>query len=276
MTISIKDLLNETLNISEEAGALLLTFFRDKNEHYSKDEELIPNDFATEADLASEQLIIKRLKALRPNDIYVAEEGTGSEVKLDKNVKAGTLIWHIDPLDGTVNFSRGVEFFAVSIAAVDAITGKTVLGVVYAPAIKRTFFSYEEFSYVQEADGDIELLKTARYSTAHLLALGFAYESEERSLLSHSLPELLENFGDMRHFGSCALNLCFLAEGRVDAYVETYSKTWDFMAGELIARNAGIIVEAIPNTRMGGFSLAAAKTKDDFQTIKETLASLKD
>lgn len=273
MTISTKDLTNEVLNIVEEAGVLLLKYFRHDNQHFAKDKETISNNFVTEADLASEEYLVKKIKALRPNDKFVAEEGTGSETE-NEDVKPGTLIWHIDPLDGTVNFSRGIEFFSVSVAAVDALTGETVLAIVHAPALKRIFFSYEDFSYVQEDNGDIDMIHTKRYTTAHLLALGFAYENEERGLLARSIPSLLENFGDMRYYGACSLNLCFLAEGRVDAYIETSVKTWDYLAAEMIAKNAGILFETTDNTRTKGFSIAAAKTKKDFELLTNHLTNL--
>jgi myo-inositol-1(or 4)-monophosphatase len=273
MTISTKDLTNEVLNIVEEAGSLLLTYFRHDNQHFAKDKETISNNFVTEADLASEEFLVKKIKALRPNDKFIAEEGTGHE-NTTEDIKPGTLVWHIDPLDGTINFSRGIEFFSVSVAAVDALTGETILGVVFAPALKRIFFSYEDFSYVQEENGDIDMIQTKRYSAAHLLALGFAYESEERGILARSIPALLENFGDMRYYGSCSLNLCLLAEGRVDAYIETSVKTWDYLAAEMIAKNAGILFETTSNSRTKGFSIAAAKTRKDFELLSNHLKTL--
>lgn len=267
----LAELTAEVIKIAEEAGRIVLDSFQKDHAYIIKSDEELANDFATQADIASQELILSRLLVLRPNDIFIAEEDNTLKTKA---VTSDTLIWHIDPIDGTANYSRGVEFFGISIAAVNAITDETVLGVVHAPALDRTWYSYEGKSFLNSKLNEALEFRTKVHKTAHLLAVAFSYDMNERSLFSRALPKLMTSFGDIRHYGSCALNLCFLAEGRTDAYIETSARTWDHKAGMLIARNAGVFTTIMTNPRNKFDSVVAAKTIADFNLLKVTLISL--
>ena len=266
-----ENLTENIIRIAEQAGEIVLASFRKDHEYLIKSDEPQANDFATKADLSSQEFILAELKKLRPNDIYVAEEDEESLADSSLSIDAERLTWYIDPIDGTVNYSRGVEFFGISIGAVNTLTGETVFGVVRAPGINRTWFAYEGKSFVGANFKDAVEFKNKTHKTAHLLGIAFAYEESERRLFLSKLPALMENFGDIRHFGSGALDICFLAEGRLDAYMEISLHPWDHKAGGLIANNVGIFTKIVHNPRTGDESIVAVKTQKDFDLLLNIL-----
>lgn len=269
-----KTLTEEIVRIAEEAGEIVLSSFRTDHEFVIKSDEPQANDFATQADLASQKFILSELKKLRPHDIYIAEEDEKTTDSSPLTTDPDSLTWYIDPIDGTINYSRGVEFFGISIGAVNTLTGEAVYGVVRAPGINRTWFAHEGKSYVGPNFKNAVEFKNKIHKTAHLLGIAFGYEKSEQRLLLSKLPALMEHFGDIRLFGSGALNICFLAEGRLDAYMEITLHPWDHKAGALIANNVGILTRITPNLRTGAESITAAKTKEDFDILVNTLEEI--
>jgi myo-inositol-1(or 4)-monophosphatase len=264
-----KSLVEHVAETAHAAGDVILSHFRKQVAIELKDDSASASNFATIADLQAEELILERLKAIRPDDIYVAEESTSD--KLPAGAYApGTLIWYIDPLDGTTNFSRGFEGFSVSIAAVDAESGKTVLGVVIAPALGRIYLAHEGRAYMRDQFGE-HVLERQVHATARVLNIGFAYERGEQALLAGLMPQLVELYPDIRGVGSTALELCFLAEGRIDAEFQLAVRTWDYMAGQYIAECVGAHVQAPYNPRTGSWSILGATTAEKLQQLKQLL-----
>jgi len=186
-------------------------------------------NLVTEADLASERYIIKAIEKKFPNHSILAEEESA------KN-KASEFKWIIDPLDGTTNFAHGFPFYCVSIAL--EYRGEIILGVVYDP-------QREELFHATIGGGSflngkkIHVTEETKLSRA-LLATGFPYD------IGSSNEDNLKNFArfakvarGIRRPGSAALDLCYLACGRIDGFWELKLSPWDTAAGKLIVEEAG-------------------------------------
>jgi len=191
-------------------------------------------DVVTEADREVERLVLGRLQDARPHDGVLGEEGTSV---------AGTsgLTWVVDPIDGTVNYLYGLPHYAVSIALVegepDPLTWTAKVGVVLNPATDELFTAEEGLGahcgYRRIHVGEPTPLDVA------LVATGFAYAAETRASQGAVVARLLPRVRDIRRQGTASLDLCFVADGRYDAYFERTLSPWDHAAGSLIAREAG-------------------------------------
>ena len=189
-------------------------------------------DLVTQADLASEAKIIETIHSRFPDHAILAEEsgfGGGS----------GPVRWVIDPLDGTTNYTHGLPIFAISIAA--EADGETLAGVVLDP-IGGELFSAITAQGATLNDHPIRVSQT-RSVTDALLITGFPYEwGDQRGLIMERFSRCALASRGVRRLGAAALDLCYLAAGRADAYWEGQLKPWDSAAGALIAREAGATV----------------------------------
>ena len=188
-----------------------------------------PTDLVSEADRAAEAFIVSRLRTARPDDAIESEEGSSRE---------GTsgISWLADPLDGTTNFFFGVPAYSVSLAA--RCDGHTLVGVVVDPSRQETWSAvrgrgaWRNGCALRVANGRSEV------ATA-LVATGFSYSQERRADQAATLQRLLPAVRDIRRIGSAALDLCWVAGGRFDAFYEAGLKDWDWAAGGLICEEAG-------------------------------------
>lgn len=188
-------------------------------------------DLVTEMDQAIEALVVDSILAVRPDDAIEGEEGSS---------RRGTsgVRWHVDPIDGTVNFVHGIPGFCVSIAA--EAGGQLVAGVVVSPLHGEVFTATR--------DGGAFCNDVAiRCSDATDLALalvgtGFSYQSARRRRQAEVLTQVLPQVADIRRVGSAALDLCWVGCGRYDGYFEPGLSTWDYAAGALIAAEGGALV----------------------------------
>ncbi|MGH3321687.1 MAG: inositol monophosphatase family protein [Streptosporangiaceae bacterium] len=221
-----------------------------------------PTDIVTAMDTAAERLIVAALRAARPGDGVLAEEGGGAE---------GTtgVRWVVDPLDGSVNYLYGLPEWAVSVAA--EIEGRTAVGVVAVPP------RGELFSAVRGGGawlGDVRL-RSNRDVPLHLalVATGFGYASDRRARQAEVVRSVLPRVRDIRRGGSCAIDLCSVACGRVDAYYERGMKPWDLAAGVLIAQESGAMVEGLRSRPASG-DLTIAAAPETFRPLHDLLAPL--
>jgi len=193
-----------------------------------------PTDPVTLIDQAAEKLIRESIGAERPHDGFLGEEGGGT-------AGSSGVVWVVDPIDGTVNFMYGIGAYAVSIGAeidgtveagciVNVVTGEEYTAVRGAGAFART------------GDGaPARLAAHSPPSLSHaLVGTGFNYVVDIRLHQARAVTALLAHVRDIRRNGSAALDLCAVAEGRLDAYVEQGLKPWDLAAGGLIARESGV------------------------------------
>ncbi|HVF14179.1 MAG TPA: inositol monophosphatase family protein, partial [Acidimicrobiales bacterium] len=188
-------------------------------------------DLVSDADRASEALIVSGILAVRPDDAILAEEGAS---------RPGTsgVRWVIDPLDGTTNYLYGLPAWVVSIAAeVDRVME---VGVVSDPK-NREVYSAVRGGGAWCNDVPISVSGATVLATS-LIGTGFAYRSARRAEQAVVLPHLLPAVRDVRRLGAAALDLCLVACGRLDGYFETGLQPWDMAAGILIACEAGATV----------------------------------
>lgn len=195
-------------------------------------------DYVTDADLASETAVRAVIRSLRPNDSISGEEfatDAGSEAEYR---------WSIDPLDGTVNFARGLDHYAVSVAAQHIATGTWVVGVVIAPELDDTYVAVRgEGSWRIRRGLKTTLSGPPKAREAKILATGFSYLASKRAEEFETLTKLMPRFVDVRRFGSAALDICHVAEGTIDAYYQVDIKEHDWAAAMLIAEEAGLNVK---------------------------------
>ncbi|HLU75323.1 MAG TPA: inositol monophosphatase family protein [Nonomuraea sp.] len=187
-----------------------------------------PTDVVTVLDLASEQLIRERILAARPGDRILGEEEGDRPGETDVR-------WVVDPIDGTVNFLYGLPDWAVSIAV--EVRGRIVAGVVNAAA-RGEVYTASEGGGAWLAGERLRCNPAAPLGQA-LVATGFGYDAALRAEQAEVLTGVLPRVRDIRRGGSCAVDLCSVASGRVDAYYERGVNYWDYAAGGLIAAEAG-------------------------------------
>jgi myo-inositol-1(or 4)-monophosphatase len=214
-------------------------------------------DVVTQVDRDSEALIRSIITAARPDDALVGEEE-------DDRPGASGVRWIIDPIDGTVNFLYNLPEFAVSIAA--EVDGVTVAGVVI------NIPQGIEYAAARTADGVVstrngEPIAVRAYAplAQRLIATGFSYDAGLRAIQGAAAARLLPSVRDLRRHGAAALELCHVAEGTVDGYLEEGTHIWDYAAGALIAEGAGATVEIL--TGAGGRALVVAGPADGFEEL---------
>ncbi len=231
-----------------------------------------PTDVVTEMDRAAEKLIIAEIRAARPGDAFLGEEGgeergaadgaVGGGVEDGARRAGGTSVrWIIDPIDGTVNYLYGLPDWAVSIAAEHA--DEIVAGVVHVPERGEFFTAVRGGgAFLNQARGPASAMPLHCASgvplAQALVATGFGYQAARRAVQGEVVAAVLPRVRDIRRGGSCAVDLCSLAAGRVDAYYERGINYWDRAAGGLIAAEAGARVAGLRGKPAGpGLTMAA-------------------
>lgn len=220
-------------------------------------------DVVTHTDREVETFVRTRVADLRPGDGFFGEEGEPDD-------SSTGLTWVVDPIDGTVNFVYGIPQWAVSIAVVeggpDPLTWRALAAVVVNP------LSGEAFTATRGGGawlGDRRLAVSSPSSLAEsLLGTGFSYDATRRVEQMEALAPVLGKVRDLRRLGAASLDLCAVAAGRLDAYVERGLKPWDHAAGVLIAAEAGATVRG-----EGGEAPSAALTLASSPRIADELLS---
>ena len=155
--------------------------------------------------------------------------------------------WLIDPLDGTVNYLYGAPHWSVSICAMQ---GREALAAVVFDPVRNELFAAEAGKGGRVSDQPLAVTAETDLSRV-LLATGFSYVADERGAQARQQAALIARIRDLRRSGSAALDLAYVAAGRVDAYMETYANPWDWAAGSLLVREAGGRVSDVPGVREG-------------------------
>ena len=195
------------------------------------------HDIKLAADVECQDLIYKILLEHFPKTRCIGEEGDSNNPG-DPNAE---IEWIVDPIDGTMNLAMGIPHFCVSIAAREAATLRILLGVIYDP-MRRELFTAERGSGAYLNGIRVKVSTRAKLSEA-VLAVGFAKSQES---IDHCLA-LYHLYGNaarkLRAMGSAALDLAYVASGRLDAYIEQGVNLWDIAAGIVLVEEAGGIVE---------------------------------
>ena len=189
-------------------------------------------DMVTEMDRASEALIVAGLLDRRPHDGILGEEGA------DREGTSGVR-WVIDPLDGTTNYLYGFPSFAVAIGA--EVDGRPVAGAVHDVPHGETFWA-SRGGGAWLGERRLTVARTGSLPTA-LVGTGFGYDAVRRAAQSLVLEAVLPNVRDIRRAGAAALDVCWVAAGRLDAFYELGLAPWDWAASSLVAAEAGARVE---------------------------------
>lgn len=224
MKNEIDEFVEAGTEIARAAGELLLERF---HSDFAVSRKGVVN-LVTDVDLASEELIVSRIRKAFPSHSILAEER-------NPDLRSGNCKWVIDPLDGTTNYAHGYPVFSVSIGL--EISGKIEWGVVFDPS-RNEMYTARRGSGACCNGEPIAVSKVATLE-ASLLATGFPYDI-------HTSRTNLDNFSafavraqGIRRAGSAALDLCYVAAGRFDGFWELKLKPWDCAAGSLIVAEAG-------------------------------------
>jgi myo-inositol-1(or 4)-monophosphatase len=222
-------LLNFAIQTARDAGRVLAERFGRSLNITNKSEI----DLVTESDLASERLIIDRIKTHYPRHAILAEESGASE-PADRERQSDWL-WIIDPLDGTTNYAHGYPCFCVSIGLENK--GRMELGVVYDP-IRDEMFTAERGRGAALNDRRIRVSPTPHLASA-LLCTGFPYDVRERGEFARHFTNFIMHAQGVRRDGAAALDLAYVAAGRFDGFWEEGLRPWDVAAGILLIEEAG-------------------------------------
>jgi myo-inositol-1(or 4)-monophosphatase len=257
-----------------------------------------PTDLVSEADLAAQRAIRELICKRRPGDAFLGEEEEEEGLEEEEEWEweeeeeeedereegerekereraegdgppGSGLQWIVDPLDGTVNFLFGIPQWCVSVAVADQ--QGTLAGAVYDPSREELFTATRSGeALMRSAAGTSQLrgraldpstdeaAEAGGLATA-MVATGLAYDARVRSSQAEVLAGLIPRVRDIRRFGSAALDLCWTAAGRYDAYYERSVKAWDIAAGELICRRSGLEILELAETAALPSGILAAR-----------------
>ncbi len=243
------------MEAARRAGAILLErWSRPVSGRASK---TTATDEVSDADHASEAAIVEIVRREHPDDAIVAEEGSNAAGRSGRR-------WLVDPLDGTINYLYRIPQWSVSIACLDR--DGPLVGVVLDPVRGELFFAQRgQGAWLRPmaataAAGDVRALSVTTVSdpALALLASGFSYDSEERREQARREGHLVATVRDVRRFGSAALDLAWVACGRIDVYLESVGSEWDWAAGRLLVTEAGGTVSEVEGVRAGVPGLLAS------------------
>lgn len=263
-TMPTTHLLQIAKKLAHDAGKMALKF---QQKGFTVDfKEGNPLNLVTEADKAVDDFIVKTIRNNFPDHSILTEESGAID-------GPGDYKWIIDPIDGTSNFAHGIPLFAISIAITHK--GKPIIGVVEIPGLKESFWA-------QEGNGAylgmkrIEVSKVNNVQKA-LMATGFSYDRQGKRFEKNM--ELFHEFYKpslgLRRSGSAAMDLCFLACGRYEAFWEYDLKSWDIAAGKIIVEEAGGMVTNIDGTPLNPKNGALLATNGSLHnTMLEKLREL--
>ncbi len=228
----IKQILEFAKSIARSAGAIMVTELHKHGgpeSHY----KFAGTELVTEADIKVDKLICDAIRHQFPGHLILAEESAPDLAGLSQIVAP---LWVIDPIDGTVNYAHDHGHSAVSIAYIEQ--GMVQCGVVFNPFADEMFYARREQGAFLNGI-PIHVAQKTHIRRA-LFATGFPYEKDNLAPLVKRLAVMLDNCADLRRNGSAALDICWVAMGRLDIYYENLS-VWDFAAAQLIAQEAGAI-----------------------------------
>jgi myo-inositol-1(or 4)-monophosphatase len=216
--------LETATDIAREAGALLAVYFERRVAFELKGDF----DLVTEADRASEKLVVERLRSHFPSHSIVAEEGGGHE-------GSSGYRWHVDPLDGTTNFAHGYPTYNVTLGLEQ--DGEMVVGVVFDPS-RQEIFSAERGAGAYLNNRRIRVSSVKRLADS-LVSTGFPSRKRHQNINIHFYHQMAMATHGVRRGGAAAIDLAYVACGRLEAFWEFGLNPWDMAAGTLLVTEAG-------------------------------------
>ena len=230
------------MSIAKAAGEQLLV----RPEHLEIDTKSSATDVVTQMDREAEAYIVAQLNKHRPDDAILGEEGANF-------AGSSNFQWVIDPIDGTVNYLHQIPHWCVSIGLKNRQTGESIAGVVYAPVYDQMYISSKGLGswVIDQGVPRILQVSACKQLSDAVIGTGFGYASSRRASQARVLSQVLPQVADIRRLGSCAIDLCLVADGVLDGYYERGVNDWDHAAGELIAREAGAIASGLRGNKVG-------------------------
>lgn len=255
----LQKLLEQTQEIAKSVGA----FIRKERQHFNveKVEHKGFNDLVSYVDKEAERRIVEQLTEIFPEAGFITEEGTNT-------TRADIYNWVIDPLDGTTNFIHGLPIFSVSIALMDR--DEVILGVVYEINLHECFYAIKGGgAFCNETPIHVS---QAPNLAASLIATGFPYYNFELiDKYLAALKSLMQSTHGLRRFGSAAVDLAYVAMGRIEGFFEYNLNSYDVAAGSLIVKEAGGIVTDFSgeSNYIFGRQIVATNSKIHTEFLKE-------
>lgn len=229
--------IDHVLQVATDAAAQAATYLVDGwAQRHVVSTKTSGTDVVTQMDRGAERLLLEAISTSRPDDAVMGEEGTGRD---------GTsgITWVIDPIDGTVNYLYGLPMWAVSVGVL--VAGQPTVGVVNAPGLGSVWRGVTGAQPWAEVNGTPIRATDCRRLDRALVATGFGYEAQVRSAQGRIVAALLPRVRDIRRAGAAAVDLCWVAQGLLDAYYERGTHLWDRAAGTAIAHAAGAVVRGL-------------------------------
>ncbi len=229
--------LNHCLEVAEDAarqaGAVLLDW-----QGRFETREKGPNDFVTDADFASQKVLEAALLGAFPTHGFLGEEDTGHSAAGGSLLSQPGPLWCVDPLDGTANYVHKLQTYAVSIALL--VDGRPAVGVIFDPVLNELYSAIR--GQGAWLNGKPLRVRNCQSAAEAMVAVSFSNVLTRDSVEITRFIEVLLTCRSVRRLGSAALNLAYLAAGRLDAYYASSVKAWDIAAGVLLVQEAGGMV----------------------------------
>jgi len=226
-TQELEHIFQEVNQLVQETGKLIQQYAGQIRDLTVK--EKAKNSLVTEADVAAEHKLIEGLQKIVPEAGYIAEEQTTEQHDQE-------LMWLVDPIDGTTNFVHQIPVYCISIALQQ--NNETVFGIVYEVNSGECFYTWQGTDAYRDG-AKISVTETANLSEA-LIGTGFPTTDFSRMhAYIDTMMHLIHHTQGLRRYGTAALDLCYVACGRFDAYFEYSLSPWDVAAGSFIVQQAG-------------------------------------
>ncbi|MFO7824713.1 MAG: inositol monophosphatase family protein [Cyclobacterium sp.] len=225
--MELDNITQQVADLARKAGA----FIREEGKNFNRErvKQKGFNDLVSYVDKGAEELIVKGLSEILPEAGFITEEGTKANAGRE-------LTWIVDPLDGTTNFVHGIPMYAVSIALATAT--EILVGVVYEINLDECFEAHKGAASTR--NGELIHVSQSSLLADSLLATGFPYDGAGKTdKYLDLLKFFLQNSHGLRRLGSAAVDLCYVACGRVEGYLEYNLQSYDVAAGTLIVQQAG-------------------------------------
>ena len=230
--------------VTEQVKQLAKTtgdFIREQRKSFRAEsvERKRPHDYVSYVDKQSERLITQRLMQIIPEAGFITEEQT-----VEQNTDGKEYCWVVDPLDGTTNFISDVPLYCVCIALKH--WDEIIIGVVYEVTRDELFWAYKTGGAWL---GEHPIRVSTNQFDDALIALGYPYNAKDFTRFAQNVTDkLYGNVASIRSLGSAEGELCYVASGRLDVYVESFLKPWDVAAGAIILQEAGGVITDYDNT----------------------------
>ncbi len=226
--LNIAKITDEVKVLAKNVGRYIL----EQRQSFSEEnvESKSAHNYVSYVDKQSEQMIVARLREILPEAGFITEENM-----VEQDITGHEFCWVVDPLDGTTNFIKDVPLYCVCIALKHK--EEIIVGVVYELTRKELFWAYKGGgAWIN----DKQIHVSANVLDNSLVALGYPYSAKEFTLFAQHITDILYgNVASIRSLGSAEGELCYVAAGRLDVYVESFLKPWDVAAGAIILKEAG-------------------------------------